>query len=393
MDLKYFILFRNKLENIEITSFGFKGEFYISNIADLNLIKMFEDSEIRELYYLQNNSTVNKNQLIVNDQVVILIDLSKFNNYYETFIEFIKFNKYELKYTEFYIHDLIYQHKVTKDLKLINDFLNIQELISFLKSLSTYEKTTTGLLELFFQKPDKICSIIVDYDIEHIEKYSIQKSILDLKNHVFEKSDQETRRKIFSNEMINILSIHGFEFNRILKNWDNIDTSYRNSFQIYLSEFSFEKIKTSSQNYFHELTDRIYSTINKFSAYILAIPVAYILILRFFDFDGKSLAKDSFLVIIGILYFIIIWFVMLNNLSKAFQIIEHDIAKFIEKIQRDENLKEITDSLKIQKDKLIPSQKRKILLVRIISIITLLMIIFAYLFIYYDYFQSLILKA
>ena len=286
-----------------------------------------------------------------------------------------------------------YHHQLSNVNENVNNFLFLQEIISFLLNLSTYDKTTRGLLELFFHKPDKICSIIIDYNIEDIKNLKINNSILELAGHVFEKSDQETRRKLFSNEMINLLSTDGFSFNNVLKNWDSIDNSYRSSFQIYLSEFSFEKIKTSSQEYFHELTDRIYSTIHKFSAYILAIPVAYILILRFFDFDGKSFVKDSFLLTIGLLYFIIIWSVLLNNLSKAFETIEKDIDKFLNRIKGEENLTEITKSLSDQKKKLIPSQKRKIRIVRAISVLILLMISGAYIYIYYNFLENLILKS
>jgi hypothetical protein len=384
MDIKNFISFRKKLQDFETTSFGFKGMFILKDSTDVDLIMKFNDSQIREIYYQDNKNTADHKNLQIGEKVIILIDLSKFDYYYENFEEFLSSNKYGLKNQDFYIFNLDYHHSFSDKNRKINNFLKIQSIITFLKKLSTYEKETKGLLELFFNKPDKICSIIIDYNKEEIVNLSLIKSISDLNQHVFETSDKETRIKLFTNEMMNLLSSKDFEFKTVLKNWDLISGSYRNSFQIYLSEFSFEKIKTSSQEYFHELTDRIYSTINKFSAYILAIPVAYILILRFFDFDGENLAKDSFLVVIGLLYFIIIWFVLLNNLSKAFETIENDITKFIKRIRNEENLTEITESLENQKNKLIPNQKSKIMLVRVISLIILIMTVGAYLYIYLD---------
>jgi hypothetical protein len=384
MDIRHFISFRKKLQNFETTSFGFKGLFILKDSTDEELIRKFSDSQIREIYYQENQNTADHKKLLIGEKVIVLIDLSKFDYYYEDFKEFLASNKYSLKNEDFYIFDLDYHHSLSEKNKKITNFLKIQSIISFLKKLSTYEKETKGLLELFFNKPDKICSIIIDYNEDNIADLSLIKSITDLNLHVFETSDKETRIKLFTNEMMNLLSSKDFQFRTVLKNWDLINGSYRNSFQIYLSEFSFEKIKTSSQEYFHELTDRIYSTINKFSAYILAIPVAYILILRFFDFDGENFAKDSFLVVIGLLYFIVIWFVLLNNLSKAFETIENDISKFIKRIRNEENLTEITDSLENQKTKLIPNQKRKIMLVRIVSIIILIMTIGAYFSIYLE---------
>lgn len=384
MTLENFIIFRKKLQNIEKTSFGFKGHFLVNNQEDSDLIKRFDDSQIREIFYYNSNSNANNKDLKIGDHVVVLIDLTIFKNYYETIEEFIISNRYSTLPDEFYIFDLDYNHNSSPENLIISNFSQLQELIAFLRQLSTYEKEVKGVLELFFHKPDKVCSINIEYSIEDIKSLIINEPIEQLSNHVFEKSDKETRIKLFTNEMINLLTSSGFHFGNLLKIWNTIEICYRNTFQIYLSEFSFEKIKTSSQEYFHELTDRIYSTINKFSGYILAIPVAYVLLLRFFDFEGNSIIKDTILVLIGILYFIVIWKVLLNNLNNAFNTIEKDINRFLGRIENEENLSEITLSLKNQIESIIPSQKRKILLVRIVSILILLLTNGAYLYIYWN---------
>lgn len=385
MTLEELISFRGQIVDFDKTAYGFSCYFNVSTNEDKELLSKFQNSEIREAYHKESQKTADLKNIDIGDNLIIKVDLSKFPNYFESFDEFIAYNRYGLKNQNFYIFDLDYHHTASANNDKISSFLRLQDLIEFLRELSTHENETNGFLELIFNKPDKVCSIKIDYNISDIENFEISSSITELKNHVFEKSDQEARSKLFTNEMINLLSIDIISFSNLLKKWDVIVNSYRSSFQIYLSEFSFDKIKTSSQEYFHELIDRIYSTINKFSTYILAIPVAYILILRFFDFEGESFAKDSFLVVVGILYFIVIWFVLLDNLSKAFKAIEKDIAKFLGRIKNEEHLNEITESLNNQKNKLIPSQKRKIWLVRIISLIILGMTIGAYLFIYHEW--------
>ena len=393
MNLQEFITFRNKIQDVEITSYGLKGTYEINEKADLDLISKLDESEIREVFFKETNDTANHKSLKIGDEIIISIEGSKFSNYYEKFDDFLSVNRHKLLHEDFFIVEIDYHHAHDNSNILIENYLHIQKIIEFLKKLSEYQKDSNGFLELFFNKPDKICSVVIDYKKSDLEEININNSITELDKHVFDKSDEEARIKLFTNEMINLLSLEGYTFKSLLKKWDTIHISYKSTFQIYLSEFSFDKIKTSSQEYFHELTDRIYSTINKFSAYILAIPVAYILILRFFSFDGNSFAKDSFLMIIGALYFIIIWFVLLNNLSKAFKTIEKDITKFIDRIKNEVHLKEITDSLKSQKKKLIPSQKRKIWLVRIISLIILIMTMAAYYHIYSDKIEIIIDNA
>jgi hypothetical protein len=352
---------------------------------DQELIRQFETSQIREIFHEHNKITADLGKLKIGDIIVIKIDLSKFPNYFETWKMFIEYNKYGLKHQEFYVQDLNYHHNHSPKIVDIISFLSLQKLIAFLREIATYETESNGEMSLFFQKPDKICSLKIDYCPSDIKNFTTNTPITKIKNHVLKESDRDTRKRLLTNEMINLLTIEGVNFPNLLKSWNNIVESYNNSFQIYLSEFSFEKIKTSSQEYFHELTDRIYSTITKFSSYILTVPVAYILILRFFDFDGKNLTKDSFLITIGILYFVVIWFVLLNNLSKAFTAIEKDISKFLNRVKNENNLTEITENLELQRTKLIPSQKRKILLVRIISLIILALTVGAYLMIYCEY--------
>ncbi|PZD76409.1 hypothetical protein [Mesonia sp. K7] len=393
MTLKDFISFRGQVIDFEKTPYGFSCLFNVCTKQEKELLGKFQDSEIREAFHQQSQDTADLKSIEIGDSIVIKIDLSKFPNYFESFDDFIAYNRYLLKHQDFYVFDLDYHHSISDEIDKISSFLELQELITFLRELSTYENESNGFLELIFNKPDKICSIRVEYSVTDIENFETNSSIAELKEHVFEKSDQEARRKLFINEMINLISIEKISFSNLLKNWNTIVKSYRSSFQIYLSEFSFEKIKTSSQEYFHELTDRIYSTINKFSTYILAIPVAYLLILRFFDFEGKNFAKDTFLLVVGILYFVVIWFVLLNNLSKAFTAIENDISKFLGRIKNEEHLNEITVSLNTQKSKLIPSQKRKIGLVRIISFIILSITIGAYIFIHYEHILNYLSKS
>ncbi|MFC6858927.1 hypothetical protein [Zunongwangia atlantica] len=384
MELQNIIDLRRITDNFEKTPYGFKGEVHSLKEDDIKILEKFEDYGFRELFYLSNNHNVEIKDLKALDNISYAFVLPNNLEYYETFEEFIASNKHTKPLDEYYIHELKYKQGKDKKLKEIRNYEKLQELIFFLKELCTYKKSTFGSPELFFHKPDKICSVILEYSEEIIEKIDIKTKIEELKDHVFEKSDKESRKKIFINEMINILHQEKINFEKLVKKWDDITESYYTSFNIYLSEFSFQKIKNSSQEYFHELTDRIYSTISKFSTYILTIPVAYLFILRFFDFKGESLAKDSFLLIIGISYFIIIWFVLLNNISKAFSSIEKDIVNFQERISNETDLDEITSKLEEQKIKTIPSQKNKIILVKILSIFVLVLTISAYLFIHID---------
>src|SRR5690606_30013397 len=138
----------------------------------------FENSEVREAYHKQSQNTADLKQLEIGNKIVIKIDLSKFPNYYESFEDFIVYNRYELKHQEFYIFDIDYHHNYSDEDDNITSFLVLQEIISFLRELSTYEKESNGFIELLFLKPDNICSIKVNYNVSDIQNFKVNSSVI-----------------------------------------------------------------------------------------------------------------------------------------------------------------------------------------------------------------------
>lgn len=393
MNLESFISFRKNLQEVPKTSIGLEGLYVINNQFDIVLLQQFEKSDIRELYHQVTKDTAILEELEIGDKLIIKIDLFKFPTYYEDKSEFIQSNKLKLQQDEFYIFEIDYRHNESDKHNFIENYLDIQRLITLLTEVCAYPKKSADKLELLFHQPENFYSLLIDFDANDLEQLTNIKSAVKVRSQILESVDSETYRSLFVNEMMKILSNEGISFRNLLKHWNLIYFGYKNSLQLYLADFSFEKIKTASHEHFHELTDKIYSSINKFSSYILAIPVAYILIVRFFDFEGTSLAKDTFLIIIGLLYFVIIWFVLLNNLNSAFTAIQNDITSFLDRIKNQKYLEEVATTLEAQKTKVIPSQKRKIKLVRVISLIILTLTLLAYCYIYHQIIIISLLKS
>ena len=388
--LNFVAKFRTQIFNDKITSYGFEGEFHVKTKSELELLNKIPIGIFRELYLFSDGRTIDLKNVIVSDKIHVAVDTSSIDGYYETLGEFLNGNKYSLPRKDFYIHELEYIHSKEKRNDIIENYKRLVSIIDFLEKVATFSQISRGVKIFVFQKPDKICTIKIDYTPEFLKETKLNGQVEDINSHVLSNSDNETRIKLFSEELINILNQTTGEFESIIKNWNKITSSYRSSFSLYLSEFSFQKVKASSQEYFQDLTDRIYSTIHKFSTYILAIPIAYIFILRFFDFSGESFVKDSFLLAIGILYFLVVWFVLLNNLSKAFQTIEKDINRFLERIKNEDSLKEIIDNLENQRNSLIPNQKNRILIVRTITLSILTLTICAFIYIHFDYLTEIV---
>jgi hypothetical protein len=383
--LKNIVLLRKKLQNVSIESFGFTG--YIESISEDIVLLLQESSEhIRECYYVENNEDVDFNNVNLGKQILIKIDLAKIPNYYNTISEFVKANKFELNYNNFYIHELDYfEDESSSDRKIENYKINIQ-FINFLKDISDFNKISAGNLELFFYRAEQGIAFDIDYSWEQIpDLLEIKGKIKDLQNQLNSSADAKERKQIFINELIPILKKNNNSYVGLLGNISILIDNYEKSFDLYLSGFSFDKIKTASIEYFHELTDKIHSTILKYSTYIFAIPITYIFLIRFLDFSGKNILKDTFLLILGIVFFILIWFVLFKNIDDAISSIENDINSFKDKLGNDEKLVPIIKSLDNQNNNILPKQKKKLLLVKIITILILVSLIGAYVCVHYNY--------
>lgn len=387
MKLNTLILLRQRLLDVEIEAFGLKGRIPSVTHSDIELIKDLKDN-FKELYF-DNNNNVDLSTIEVGSSVNILLDLGNENKYYETSDNFIKLNQEKLISNEFYIHDLEYTHPSDTQPELIKKITGIHELIQFLEEISSMKVPSEGLKQLLFKKDNNIYPITLQFEIRDIkEKFRSSYDISSISKLVLSDIDSDVRKSLFVNEMINHLTPNNLTLDSLFLKWDIITEDFEKSFQFYLSGFSFNKIKASSEDYFNELTDRIYSLISKFSGYIFAIPVAYILILRFLEFDGSEFQKDTFLILVSVLYFIIIWWVLLNNLKSAFKTIENDIEKLQLKIKNEPSLEEIYNELQNRKVKVIPNQKNKINLVKAITVIILVLVLVAYFSIHFDIFIS-----
>ena len=190
------------------------------------------------------------------------------------------------------------------------------------------------------------------------------------------------KKELFINELVNFIENNSSDYLTIVKNWKIILNSYNKSYKLYLAGFSFEKIKTSSNEHFQKLLDRIYDSISKVSGYIFGIPIGFILLLNYFDYTGSLIFKNVVILLLSILFFFLIWYILLKNIKESIDAIETDIDDFIVLISTVAVLNPIKEKLEILKKDSIKKQRNKLLIVKgvTISIFTLTVIVFSYIF-------------
>ncbi|WP_209390134.1 hypothetical protein [Chryseobacterium sp. RR2-3-20] len=376
------ILLKQRLTNLQTVDFGIKGSIKSLKSTDINIIKNVWNF-IDEIFKAESNETIYIDNIhdFLSFQVEIIVKIGDVPGYYKTFNNFLSSNKIKCLSKKFYIEELNYREDVDTIIpSIVNAYkLNLQ-IILLLSKIADYKKEQGNKLELFFYKSEKGVSLDVAYSENDLYNLRAAK-IVDLKTQLLDSIDSSERKQLFLNELISDLDKNGSTYANLLKDWETIIANYEKSFKLYLSGFSFDKIKTSSLEYFQKLSDRLYDSINKVSSYIFGIPIGYILLINNFDFKGEQTLKNISLVTLGILFFLIMWFVFFKNIAEAIGAIEGDIRKFKEKIENRSELKEITTELSNLEDKSIKSQKNKLFLVKVLSAIILIVTILIFLII------------
>ena len=206
----------------------------------------------------------------------------------------------------------------------------------------------------------------------------------DIKAKLLDSFAGNDKKQLFINELVVFIEKHGNSYIKLIGNWDSLISNFEKSYALFVSGFSFEKIKTSSNEHFQKLVDRIYDSITKASNYIFGIPIGYILLLNNFDFTGSLILKNFALLILALIFFILIWFVLFKNIREAINAIENDISDFLQRIKDVNELQEIYNRLEKLKKEELKKQEMKLDLVQILTAIIFAIVVFTYLYVFID---------
>ncbi len=362
-----------KIKNYKYENHIIKGDLCLTNddIGNINKINdLVELQDSSDEFFSPENLTDH-----INEDISIEINVNNIKGYYDSSSSFIIQNKIEFKVKTFYLkeEDFFYKEGQKCSNERINNYLNNIKLIDFLKSISDYKNQLGSDLELFFYQAKKGLKLKIDYQFNDLKPLNIN-ILNELENHFFDKPDKEERKQIFINELVSLLKNDG-SYKNLLKKFESIKDNYDKSFKLYLSGFSFEKIKTSSLGYIQELTDRIYNQINKATANIFIIPTAYIFVLKSFAFSDSSF-QNFLLLITAFIFSLLMHKIIFSTMEEGLDSITFDIEKLREKLGSKfcQDIKEDLEKLDKQKER----QSKKIILLKWINWILFLFAFFMF---------------
>ena len=372
-------------DSISITGFLVITETnneYIDFMFDNNIIDVLSVGEPNEIKNIFKEDIPN----FMSQQVHLEIRTGDVNCYYETIKDFLNGNRFKLKNNLFYIAENNYYSEETV---LVNDFVinynrNI-ELIDFLDSLSHSNNHIGDKLKFYFYRiSNSIVEIDIKYSVTDLDFFSDLEGLQELKNEFSDTISHKDKKELFINELVNFIESNSSDYLTIVKNWKTILNSYSKSYKLYLAGFSFEKIKTSSNEHFQKLLERIYDSISKVSGYIFGIPIGFILLLNYFDYTGLLIFKNVIILLLSVLFFVLIWFILLRNIKESIEAIETDIDDFINLISTVAVLNPIKEKLDNLKTDSIKKQRNKLLIVKGVTISIFALTVIVFFFIFFD---------
>ncbi|HIC8808920.1 hypothetical protein [Elizabethkingia anophelis] len=354
-------LFSNKIDETPIL---YRFFFQISNKTELNFLRQLEVDNIVN----EHHENITNDDLVINGKYefdIVWTSLRKYG-FYITCKDFVEFyNKENIQ--RFYIYEIKSTEKDIDNffVKNYNDIINIKEFVISLSNESIENKS-------IIYSENKYLIILNNFksNVLSKRKYVLDQNIVSECLSDYDKSSKEIK-VIFKNELINFLE--GVNEQEKLKYlFYNFSDYYKRSvvgYEYYLSNFSYNKLKTELDNSILDFQKNIRGVINDSQTKLIAIPAT--VLLTFISIDTSYIIQDKnlFILLSSIIFTLLIHFFILNQLV-ALSIIKTNKSNYIKmflKKDKDSHLKTSIEEAYVNIDDELKKQRNRLIFIDIIN--------------------------
>lgn len=340
-------------------------------VTNLKILKELYDS------HMLDNSLVDDYKINSTVELEFSIASLLSQGFYVTVDSFIKWNYYSFPDQEIYIYELrsylnksdVFERKYSSVVKLISEF----------KTISKYSYYEEEVLNSIIVREDK--SLVLSLKYSNDDLNSISETTIILIDSFIEilTSDMTTDKKnIYLNELIDFLNKDGEseKFSFLLKNFENYISTSASTFNFYLRNFSFNKLKVELNGKALEFYQKLQGVINDSQAKLIAIPTALVFVLSTFDYENINSLKN-YLTLAGLIMFCIFIQIFINNQKSAISFIEENINYY--KLSYNNDISELQKSFEKvykERDKQLKRIQQIQLLLWLVPILTVSVIMF-----------------
>lgn len=309
------------LSNYQISSGTiFCNDITVADEKIFDCIKFLENQNV-----LENTDYDNK----IGKKVNLELSLVRLNaiGFYEGREAFILRNRYEEPNELYYILELdIYS---SASAAFIAQYRTIIDLIKSIEHFSKHTYTDTDLRTAIVFQEDQSLLLPLQYDLSTCN--SVEASLQETFNKtikIFREINSE-KKLLFLNEFIASLKpvSENLRFSYFVKHLSSYYEKSINSYQYYLRDFSYNKLKVELDSKALEFAQKIQTVINDSQTKLIAIPTAFVLVVATFDFQNV-LSSKNIGAIISLFIFSILIQLFLNNQRSTLKFIKENIEAY-----------------------------------------------------------------
>lgn len=348
-----------KILNKNKSSIRIEGDIIscIHTIDNLDFLSELSDNELITNSFVEDYNT--------NENIVLefLISRLRTQGFYLSKDSFLTWNQYNYPEKEVYIYEI-------NDFLINNIFFNerfsiIVNLIDVLGQNSKNRYYTDEILNLLIVREDKSLLLYLKYlpeDLDLIDNSSLNNITNFIE--ILGENIAPDRKNIYINELIDyLLPIEEKDrFSYLIKNFDEFIHRASASYNYYLRNFSYNKLKIELDTKALDFAQKIQGVVNESQTKLIAIPAAIVFACTTLEYEKINSIKN-YLILVGMIMFCIFIQIFINNQKSALKFIENNITIYKQSFS---NNKQILENTFIKVDKEKDKQKYRLLTVQIL---------------------------
>lgn len=279
-----------------------------------------------EQIYDNKGNIIGLSDIQKKQNVRIVFSLYRLNQtgYYETSDVFVRKNKI-ISPASYYIQNIGFHNSEHIFIKKYHALINF---IQSIGDLAKYKEESPDITTCVIICEQKALILPIIYSGEDVVNIDFPIEEMNYATELFKKNNSE-EKLLFINELMEFLS-NVTEENRfvyLLQNFNEYYSKSIDSFQYYIRNFSYNKLKSELDNAILDYSKKIQSVINDAQSKLIAIPAAFVLAAANIEFDN-ILSMKNIAILISLYIFALLIGIFLNNQSSVLNMIDINIQSY-----------------------------------------------------------------
>jgi hypothetical protein len=291
------------------------------NVTDLELINDLKNEDF--FIDLPIKYDIGDNIILVLNPVAL-----KKNFIYKTDEDYFANYKYSLPLKQVFLLD---HKKFVNQVSFYTCYEQTMSIIETLKSLFTHDISDNSDDEFIglLIKENRSLVFPLEFNLSFLKSIELDRNLVNEFIEGIFKSGESEKRSLFINELVSFLEHveNGEKFIFLLKNLKNYLTRATQSYEYYLRDFSYNKLKVEIDGKILDYSQKLQSVINDSQNKLVAIPAGFVLVLTALDFK-EILNTKNIVTIFGLCIFILFLKIFIENQKSSLRFITSNLNAY-----------------------------------------------------------------